>query len=344
MAYVPDLRTDMPSAYGNPHSGHILSGADGASAAAGPLGHDIDTVHFRIDGSFGQDCLRGLDDYGMFMGDTGAWLHSRARHRNVRLQASPSSVRGQGSLSVLTMGSNATPFDHDLLAHALADLAAALAVDFDELAAASVRRLDVGANVPLDRPVAHVTGTMVHPPRRRLVSYGTGSAAVVTDRRQVFVYDKRAEQKAKKHGHVSAAYGTGPLARIEHRLMNRVDDQLHRPVTLGALLDPEFFADLGRQLVAEAEALRFEPAVPWKMCARTSELTLWLAGHGIERVGGLNSVLDAIEESKNQGVATTDQARALRRKAHTIAEAARADDPDDVGREFVDAVRAAVGL
>ena len=343
---TPDsnLGASAAPAYSNPHSGWNPSPVSEQAASGGPFGHDIDTVHFRVDGSFDQDCLSGLDKHEMLMGDTGSWLYSTARYRNIRLTASPSSIRGCGSLAVLTMGSNATPFDHHLLAVALGDFSAALGIDSDILLAGSLRRLDVGANVPLSRPVAEVTGAMVRPPRRRLVTHGPASVEVVTHRHRFAVYDKRAERKAKKGGHVSPVYGPGPVARVESRHMSRVDDQLRRPVTLGSLLDPAFFDDLGRRLIADTHALCFEPSVPWKMLSLPSELGDWLAAQGMERVGGLEAVLEIIEESKRQGVAVGHQPRALRKKARTIAEAARADDPEDVGREFVAAVRTAVGF
>ena len=312
-------------------------------ADAGPTGHDVDTVRLRLDGSFGPGVLRAFDDYVEEVGDVG-WLRSRVRYRNLRLRATPSVLRIEGSLAALLAGTNAAPFDHGALRPALEALAADLSIPLPVLLLARVMRLDVGANVPWPGPVEEVAGALVARPPARLVPRRPWSSEVELSTRQFAVYDKRRERGRRP---VHPAYGDGPLARVELRFVDDVDRQFRRPVTLGLLLDPGFFDELGGRLVAEAEAAHFRRATRLPAVRVPTELRDAYAALGIAAAGGVDAAYHAVavaraEGQLGEGDRATKRAYALRREVDRLWTRGDATEEVDVGPAFRKAVRRAV--
>lgn len=356
MAGTPQPRTDEGtragrSVYSNPHSQEFLStsGPPSGPPEAPPLpqrfGHDIDTVRLRIPGPHSEETLEGPYSCNSDYTRGGEWLRSSARIRNLMLSASPGKLTIKGSVAKFANGTNAAPFDHGRLDDVFSEICAALpTIDHARLMDAEVTRLDFGANVPFPHRIPQLFDAVVCPSGRRLVRESPHSMRIETTRHVLTMYDKRKEQKKKKDGAVSEVYGSQPLVRVERRLMREVSKALDMPVTVATLLDPSFFARLGELLVEAVEEVPFETRAPWVPVSTPRELTKALARWGLADLG-VNYVLAMIESDKDRGFLTkAHQAAALRKALRDLAGETREAAVVDLGREFVAALRAVVGL
>lgn len=320
------------------------------------FGHDVDTVHLRIDGSFGRGVLHGLDDYTETLDAGGGWLKTTARKGNMRITATPSSIRIKGSLAVLLSGTNAAPFDHTavlpVLRRALRDFERVVmsvgGTICDGLLSAAVTRLDFGINVALGKEVGdveRVVSAMTAGRPARLVPHRPHSAEVVLTTRRLAVYDKRRERGRRP---VDEAYGDGPVARVELRLVKDVARQLGRPsLTLRDLLDPGLFAELGRRLVEEVDGTPFRRTVRFPDVQTPTALRDACAALGVETAGGPDAVRAAVDAERasgrlGEGKRGTDRASALRREVDRIWTHTGVAVEADVGAAFRSAVRRAV--
>lgn len=310
---------------------------------APPMGHDVDTVWISVEGSFGPDHLVGMGDYSRTDGDVG-WLSSKACPANgLRFRVSPSELFVQiPSVLKLVRGTNATAFSVDTVEEALRLVADTARVTFDDLLEAKVRRLDIGANVPVPRPVGVYTSAIEPPPRWEMRVAKRGSVVVGTKSNEIGVYDKRSQTELRGLP-VDSGYGNGPLARVERRFKGKVDRQLGLPVVAGSLLDPEFLDKLGSRLVADVSKVPFRARALPRVVQTTSDLMYGLAVRGLAACGGVPVVMREIDAARAEGDVTTNQGARLRKRVREIQSRERTQDPDDVGREFVDAVRNAVG-
>ena len=315
--------------------------SDVFTGSVAPTGHDIDTVHLRLDGSFGPDLLQGFDDYSECVGDVG-WLWSKAQCRNLRLMVTPSALRIRGSMAVFVSGTNAAPFEHLALLPALADLARDLGLS--DLLLARVMRLDTGVNVPWQGPIEEVVGALTAVPPVRLVPFRPASAAVSLTTRQLAIYDKRAERGQRP---VDPSYGDGSLMRVELRYIKDVDRQLGRPVTLGLLCARTFYGELGGRLVAEAEGVQFQRTGRFPGAEVPTDRRDAYAALGIAANGGVEAAYSAVEVDRQSGhlgdgTKATRQAYAHRRMIDRIWTQSGAAEEINIGPAFREAVQRAV--
>ena len=320
------------------------------------LGHDIDTVHLRVDGSYGRGVLRGLDDYTEKLDEGGGWLKTTARYGNVRIMATPSAIRIKGSLAVLLSGTNAAPFGHasvvPALRRALRDFDRTVAsvggTICNGLLSAAVTRLDFGVNVVLGEELDaadDVVSAMTARRPARLIPHRSHSAEVVLTTRRIAVYDKRRERGRRS---VHESYGDGPVVRVELRLVKDVARQLSRPtLSLRDLLGIDLFAELGQRLVRAVDEVPFRRSVRFPGVRTPTELRDAYAARGIESSGGPDIALTTVDADRVAGrlgddKRGTDRASALRREIDRIWERTGIAVEADIGTAFRAAVRRAV--
>ena len=313
------------------------------------LGADVDTVWFGLEGPYSPSTLLGFPNV-VVSGDGKDWTSSSVLFpkefgslSGLELTARPGSLFVKvPSVPKFATGTNAVPFDSGHLEAVVQGVAELVGLTADDVLAGRVFRVDVGANVPVPRPVALYTAALEPPARWRKKVDKAGSVVVGTKRSQIAVYDKR-EQCEKRGMAVAGVYGDGPLARVERRFLSQVDRQIGQRATVGSLFDPDVLAALGARLVEDVTRIPFRPRLLPRTCHTPTQLVAVLAAHGIETMGGAPAVLSSIDAARVAGDLTSNQATRMRGRVRDIGEGERDRDPDDLGRELQRAVAAVVG-
>lgn len=268
--------------------------------------HSYDTVNIHIDAQVTPAVMHGLDGFAETYGDD-ALLRATGWLRNLRVTVTESGTRVAGSIAVFTYGTNAVPFDFDDVGVTLDEVAHALGLPLGDVLSARVSRLDIGLNIPLDRPVREVVSSLVALPRTQLQTYGPGSAVIKTMTRELAFYDKGAESSKRKLD-VSPSYGDGPLLRVELRYTRQVSRQFSQPVTVGLLADRAFYDEAGNRLASAVEAVPFRPVLRITCPTTVPALRESLAALGTEAAGGAGAVISAIGTAHDVGLLSASQA------------------------------------
>ena len=261
-------------------------------------------------------------------------VREHARLRNLSVNSSASGTRIKGSLAVYSQGANLPDLPFPQVAPALASIELDLGLPLGALLDARVTRLDIGANLPVSRPVEEYTAALRPPPRHTEVRV-RDTAYFKTETRELALYDKIAEA-IRRGTPIPEAFRDTHGLRYELRL-RRVSRELGRLVTAGMLAEPAFQEELRAEWLRRFDTVRFAPAVRIERPVDVKGLREELAARGVEATGGTAAAVHAVRVAEASGVLTRHQRYAQTRWLEALAPAG-AVAMADVAAELREAV------
>ncbi|MEP0547475.1 MAG: hypothetical protein ABJF88_11125 [Rhodothermales bacterium] len=156
--------------------------------------NDIDTVSLNTPVLPVLDALYDPDRYTL-VSKNGESAYYTAKHGGMKVLVTPHYARVTGSIAKYVAGSNLHGFDPAAVGPALSEIEEALGFPEGELLLAKVTRLDVGANLVLDRPVSEYLDAMCTAGRLHPVRYRPETLYFQNTMRELALYDKIAEAR-----------------------------------------------------------------------------------------------------------------------------------------------------
>lgn len=277
---------------------------------------DIDTVSINTPAVPAPDVLRDPARYHEVKQNDEVVRHT-GRLRNLRVLVTPHGTRVTGSVARYINGTTLSPFDPAAVGPALDEIEGTLGLPEGELHYGRVSRVDVGANLALDRPVAEYLASMEAPQRHQRAAFGDESLYFQNTLRQLVFYDKVEEARGRG---VPEHLADANVLRYELRLTSKVQQQVGQPVVAGLLADADFYRRLADLWLQHFERVGFKRVLRIDRPATVPELRDGLALRGIDAVGGRDDVLRAIRTSRHEGLLDYDQSYRQRKWVAELAQ------------------------
>lgn len=284
---------------------------------------DYDYVRARWHGILSPSARDAFPDAETAFDRDGApvWIGYLGRHgRDFRVRQKYDLVRIEGSTHKAALGESVGVHGPAEIGAFLGGLAGRMGVDPDRLLEAEVSRLDLGANLPVPRPVAEYVRLTAPPPRTFQRYRRPGSVAFGNTSRQLILYDKvakvRRTERRRGVALLPPEMAGRNVLRAELRV-ERVKPTFGGPVTLGALCDPDFYERAAgewsrrfSEMPLDGGGLSLDPGGPFPRTV--PELRDGLAAVGVAASGGASAVVGRIDDERSRGALGANPASRMR--------------------------------
>ena len=224
------------------------------------------------------------------------------RLRNMRISILGSDIKIRGSISKFIAGTNLTTLSAKQISQAFGEMSEALHLPVKK---AMVTRFDAGINVITNELPGAYFDTLGRLPRYERCTFGMNTLSYHLQRRSVQFYNKKAEMKKKKFS-IPKEYIDKNIMRYEVQWKKAVSRQWKRDIYAYTLTKPAYLRLVAKRMqtiynkIPKMQGLRIRKATKFK------EVKKLLVSIGIEKLGGINEVLNYFESEKDAGNITSN--------------------------------------
>jgi hypothetical protein len=236
--------------------------------------------------------LESFDNVNLVLKSDGRHVKS-AQHKNMMFYLGDDYLKVTGSLNKLVNDTNQFNFQLADVSEAIDYLSNLLDLDVGE---AKVTRLDLGYNISLNQPVSNYLMQLSHSYYSKRHSVANETVEFRKHNRSLVFYDKMAELIAKKV-EIASEFKNQNLLRYEIRLMSRLTKILNQSsLSLNMLKEAPIQKKLLRLWADEYLSVHkiYRPTANID-CRNTKTFVSSLASHGIKSIGGIETVVQHID-------------------------------------------------
>jgi len=303
-----------------------------------------DTVNIRIN----RETATNVD----FLAETPCYLENTTEHtkasgevyisgmlQNYKVNVSQSGISLKGSLAKFYLGNNIETLTRGDTQKAIQKLSDTLHINVTD---AKVNRFDIAANFIMKydcRAYFEFLGALHHYSR---LPQGK-SLYYRNNLRQLIFYDKIAETQ-KKRQLIPDILKNDNVLRYEIRFEKRLPNQFKQPITARTLCNENFYIEIIDKWYNEYSLINKEKNIIFKPDAMndTKEFEKQLILLGIEKLGGVNSVIEMIENVKRQGIYKNRmQPNRLKQKIKEIAKTENLTETPELINELSEKIKGA---
>ena len=268
----------------------------------------LDTLHIVVDETLDERVIGELANHKEMIDCHSGAITIFGRHKNLRVRVVDGQTHISGSLCKWHFGDNVRTLGKQDIKEAMENLQLELHLDMGE---ARVYRIDMGATIPVEKPVGFYLPSLGNANRYKRLELGNETLQYRMNQRTLQFYDKAAEMKHKKQN-IPDEFAGSHLLRYELQYKKGIARQLKHEVRVIDLNDGVFMNHLTKRWLSAYHGIRKkrnprnELPGSWKQMQKAALVSF------VERNGGLPSTENAIDAFRQEGRLSSKEATRIK--------------------------------